>query len=76
MRFCKNTREEANLIGSFQTETGTFNALEGEQEDGTFAVTEPQYEALKNTEQFKRIDWSGKVWYNLHELRPKANEQE
>lgn len=56
--FYKITKQQAQLIGEFSHDEINFSPFVREQADGTYLVAEDIYEALKDTDQFKQIDWS------------------
>lgn len=58
MIFYKITKAQAQSIGEFSYGEINFSPFVREQTDGTYIVAENMYEALKDTDQFKQIDWS------------------
>jgi len=58
MIFFKITKAQAQYIGEFSHGEINFSPFVREQKDGTYIVAENMYEALKDTDQFKQIDWS------------------
>lgn len=59
MIFYKITKEQAELIGLFEYEPNkVFNPFVGEQVDGCFIIEKSMYDLLKDTEQFKKIDFT------------------
>lgn len=54
----KITKQQAIVLGEFTYGEINFSPFVREQKDGTFIVAENIYEALKDTDQFKKIDWS------------------
>ena len=60
--FYKISPAEAKLIGVFfYMKNRMFDPYVGEQEDGSFLVSEESYNELKYTDHFKRVDFSNKV---------------
>jgi hypothetical protein len=60
MSFLKITKVQADLIGVFEyKENHFFDPYIKEQKDGSYLVATEVYEELKDTVQFKEIDWSG-----------------
>ena len=58
-KFYKITKDQANTIGRF--EYAPYQMLDpfvGEQEDGTYLISEAVYELLKNRDEIKKIDFS------------------
>ena len=58
MYFYKITQEQADLLGEFSHNNINFSPYVRQQKDDTFIVSQSIYELLKDTEQFKKIDWT------------------
>lgn len=54
----KITKAQAELLGEFTANGINFSPFAREQKDGSYLVAEDIYESLKDTYQFKLIDWS------------------
>lgn len=54
----KITKTQAELLGEFTANGINFSPFAREQKDGSYLVAEDIYNALKDTDQFKLIDWS------------------
>lgn len=67
--YCSITQEEANLLGEFEYETNKrFSPFVGKQTNGNYIVSKEMYETLKDADQFKKVDWSGKLWVTPDEF--------
>ncbi len=63
------TPEKSNSIGEFEYAPGKiFSPFVGKQKNGNTICSREMYELLKDTEQFKRVDWSGSEWVTKEEL--------
>lgn len=58
MTYYKVTKAQADILGEFSYGEINFSPFVREQTDGTYIVAENMYEALKDTDQFKQIDWN------------------
>ncbi len=68
-KYTQITSEEANLIGEFYYYNGKiFSPFVGKQANGNFIVSREMYDLLKDSTQFKTVDWSGKNWVSIEEL--------
>ena len=57
--FYKITKNQADLIGRFEyAPHQMLDPFVGEQEDGTYLISEKMYELLKNRDEIKQIDFS------------------
>lgn len=66
------TKEDAALITRFTYAPGQqVDPFVGEQKDGLVLVSEPMYKLLKNTPQFKKIDWNKVPLVPKDQLDPK-----
>jgi hypothetical protein len=54
----KITKTQAELLGEFTANGINFSPFVREQKDGSYLVADDIYESLKDTDQFKLIDWS------------------
>lgn len=69
MLFTGLTKSEADTIGEFEFSTGNvFSPYGRKWSNGNYTISKDMYDLLKDTEQFKKIDWSGKVWSNIETL--------
>lgn len=57
MIFYKISKEQANLVGEFSYGEINFSPFVREQKDGCYIVSEVMYQILKDTDQFKQINW-------------------
>lgn len=59
MGFLKISKQQAETIGYFEYKPQHFfDPYTREQKDGTFLVSTEVYEVLKDTDQFKKVDWT------------------
>lgn len=58
MTYYKVTKAQADTIGEFSYGEINFSPFVREQTDGTYIVASDMYELLKDTDQFKQIDWT------------------
>lgn len=58
MTYYKVTKAQADTIGEFSYGEINFSPFVREQTDGTYIVASDMYEILKDTDQFKQIDWT------------------
>ena len=57
MIYYKITKEQANTLGEFTYNDVNFNPFVRGQKDGKYIVSDNIYQFLKDTDQFKKIDW-------------------
>ncbi len=76
MKFYKLTRKQAETIGKFQHGPNQFfDPFAGEQEDGSFVISEAIYKLLKATPQFKKVKFPLlKSSITVKKLKPKKVE--
>lgn len=58
-KFYKITKDQADLIGRFEyAQNKVIDPFVGEQNDGTYLVSEYMYELLKERDEIKKVDFS------------------
>ena len=68
-KYCEITKQEADLIGKFQYETGRgFDPFCGLQVNGNYIISNTMYEKLKYRQEFSLVDFSNKTWKVFSEL--------
>ena len=73
--FYKITKEEAEAIGRFEyAPNKAFDPFVSEQNDGSYIASEEMYILLKEKEEFKKIDWTGKKTIEKNSLDTKSTE--
>lgn len=71
-KFYKITKKEAELIGRFEyAPNQAIDPFVGEQEDGSYLVSETVYELLKDREEFKKVNFEGKETISKENLDTK-----
>lgn len=56
--YYKITRASAELLGEFTYNGINFSPFTREQKDGCYLVAEDIYNALRDSDQFKRVNWN------------------
>ena len=57
MIYYKVTKSQAEILGEFSYGEINFSPFVRPQTDSTYIVASDMYEILKDTDQFKKIDW-------------------
>lgn len=71
--FYKVSEVQAEVIGRFEYSPNEyFDPFINEQTDNTYLISETMYQLLKDTEQFKKIDFSQLVTITIDQLSNKV----
>lgn len=74
--YYKITKDDAAFIGNFEYASGkAIDPFVGEQNDGSYLISEKMYALLKEHEKFSKIDFEKKELISKEQLDTKIQEE-